>query len=353
MILAAGRRFGRFAVLLFVLPATLLFSLWLTLLEDQPGWFLGTAVIMLPVSMLAIAFLLGVLFAGVGRRRVSGVSRSEASGLWEAWEKVAGPRIAARTTISLGDDLNASIGVERPLFGLIGSCYFLTVGIPLLAVTDEDALTTILAHENAHLRNKDVNGTLRLAELENTFEFVFSYASPEGTISGRLLYDLLGFLAESFELETARLSREAEIKADREAASSGQAAQTARALLLIASASEFFRETVYEPLRNELIGAVHPPRPPLQRVLQTAPKLMEQAVLERYALSAWGIPVDEKASHPSWAQRLSALGYSELPQINPVTTTALAVLLDESTSARMSDTFDKAWTGRIANYLQW
>ncbi|KSV64871.1 hypothetical protein N185_34355 [Sinorhizobium sp. GW3] len=43
------------------------------------------------------------------------------------------------------------------------------------------------------MRNKDVNGSLRLAELKNTFDFVFSYASPEGTITGRLLYDLLGF----------------------------------------------------------------------------------------------------------------------------------------------------------------
>ncbi|MBD9597677.1 M48 family metalloprotease [Ensifer sp. ENS05] len=353
MILAAGRRFGRFAVFLFVLPAALLFSLWLSLLEHLPGWFLATAVIMLPVAMLAIAFLLGILFAGVRRSKVSGMTRAEAPGLWSIWEKVAGSRIAARTIIHVDDELNASIGVERPLFGLLGSRYVLTVGIPLLAVTDEDAITTILAHENAHLRNRDVNGSLRLAELENTFDFVFSYASPEGTISGRLLYDLLGFLGESFDLETARLSREAEIKADRDAASSGRSERAARALLLIASASEFLRETVHEPLRTELMGAVSPPSPPLKRVLQAAHKLTDQAVINTYALRAWDVPVDEKASHPSWAQRLSALGYSEAPQIEPVTTTALSSLLDESTSIRMTEAFDKAWTSRIANFLQW
>lgn len=107
------------------------------------------------------------------------MTRAEAPGLWSIWEKVAGSRIAARTIIHVDDELNASIGVERTLFGLLGSRYALTVGIPLLAVTDEDAITTILAHENAHLRNNDVNGSLRLAELENAFDFVFSYASPE------------------------------------------------------------------------------------------------------------------------------------------------------------------------------
>lgn len=350
-ILAVGRRFGRFAVLLLLPPVAIIMTLWFSLMEEHLGWFLASAFVVLPIVMITIAFLVGMLFAGFWRKKIRGVSRSEAPGLWSAWESVAGSAVARKTTIVLDDRPNASVAVERTLLGF-GQHYILDVGIPLLAVTDKQAMFAILKHENGHLLNKDVNGSLRLAELDRTFDFVFDFAPPDSSISGRLLFTLLGGLSQSFERETMRLSRDAEIKADRQAVSGGRAEDAAQALLLLSASIEFLEETVYEPLRHELMGAMSPPTPPLKRVSAAAVKLHDAELLNSYAQKAWAAPVDEHSSHPSCAQRLSALGYEECFPIKPVATSALA-LLEDGFAQRTIAALDEAWTNRVADQLQW
>ena len=237
--------------------------------------------------------------------------------------------------------------MERSLFGLARSRVILTVGIPLLAVTDQKAIVAILAHENAHVINKDTNGGLRLAEFDKTFAVAFEYAPPESTISGRLLFTALGWLAKSMEKEHTRLSREAEIAADRQAAESSRAAETAQALLLFAAADIFFDERVYEPLEREVLGAMHPPRPPLERLLEAARELLDRSLLNAYARKAVEQP-DKESSHPSWAQRLLALGFAEPPEVEPVAVTALSTLLNVDSSTQLIRDFDKAWTKKVA-----
>ncbi|RWA64352.1 M48 family metallopeptidase [Mesorhizobium sp.] len=324
----------------------------MTLLDSHPIWFIASGFVVMPIATTAAAFLFGTLFAGFRRSKIQGVSRAEAPGLWNLWEKVAGPGRAARTVITLEDSLNASVREERTLLGLLGRRLFLTVGIPLLAVTDENALAAILAHEDAHVRNKDTNGGLNLAEFENSFGFVFEYAPPGATISGSLLHAAIGWLSESFEREDIRLSREAEIKADRHAATSGNAEQAARALLLIAAADVHFTEKVYEPLRREIMGALRPPRPPLARLLEMAADLSQSQYLNRCAQRAWERPDDGKSTHPSWAQRLAALGYVETPEIDPIRRTALSTLLNPETAEQQIAGFNNRWTERMEDYLQ-
>ncbi|TIX41508.1 MAG: Zn-dependent protease with chaperone function, partial [Mesorhizobium sp.] len=67
---------------------------------------------------------------------------------------------------------------------------------------------------------------------------------------------MLGPLSRTLEREEIRLSRRAEIDADRHAAMSGDAYETARALLLIGAASAFFDDQVYIPLKRELLGTM-------------------------------------------------------------------------------------------------
>lgn len=325
-------------------------TFWFSLLDQHTGWFLALAFIALPLAMITTALLVGTFFAGFWKQRIRGISRSDAPALWSAWEDVAGSSTAKKTTIILDDELNASVMLQRTMLGL-GQRYILRLGLPLLAITDEQAILAILAHENGHLRNKDVNGALRLAELERTFEFVFEFAPPDSTISGRVLFALLGRLSQSLEREMNRLSREAEIKADRQAAAGGSAEDAARALLLFAASAAFLKDTVYQPLRHELMGAMSPPTPPLKRVLAAAPKLNNVELLNTYARKAWTMPPDEDSSHPSCAQRLSALGYSECFPLAPVSMTALT-LLEDGFAQRAIAEFDQAWTDHVADRIQ-
>ncbi|MBZ9719965.1 M48 family metallopeptidase [Mesorhizobium sp. AD1-1] len=351
LILYSGTRFGRFAILLFALPLFCPVLLWLVLLDRHPLAVIAGGIVAIPAAMLAFVLLIGMLFAGFRRSKVEGMSRNSAPQLWAVWESIAGKHRASRTTIVLSDSLNASIGEERPFLGLLGRRAVLTVGIPLLAVTDDKAFAAILAHEDAHLKNKDTNGGPNLAELDKSFDLIFDYAPPGKTVSGSLFYMLLGPLSQSLEREEIRLSRRAEIDADLHAAKSGDSHEAARALLLIAAADAFFNDRVYTPLKRELLGMMVPPHPPLQRVLMAANELLSHPILQEYAQKAWDAPDDEKADHPPWSERLAALGYNSAPTIEPVSISALSSLLSSEIVVERVHHFDSEWTSKIAAYL--
>ncbi|MFI0849414.1 M48 family metallopeptidase [Mesorhizobium sp. IMUNJ 23232] len=352
LIIATGRRFGRFAVLLFVVPAFVIFCLWMMLMDTHPLWFIISGFIALPVAMMGVAFLLSTLFAGFRRTRIEGISRQEAPALWTLWEAVAGEHRAARTVIVLDNQLNAGISEERTILGLLGRRIFLQIGLPLLAITDKRAFAAVLAHEDAHLRNHDTNGGLRFAEFANSLVFVFEYASPEETVSGKLLYMALGWLSDSFGKEQVRLSRDAEIKADRVAAQSADAVEIARSILLIGAANLLFKEEVYDPLERELMGAMQAPRPPLDRVLEKSALLSDRSLLNAYAGKAYAQPDDPGSTHPSCAQSLAALGFHEKFDVEPPIKSALSEILDSSLTERKIAEANRDWIVKVDDYLQ-
>ncbi|MER8804448.1 M48 family metalloprotease [Mesorhizobium sp. M0998] len=351
LVLYVGARFGRFAILLFALPLFCPILLWFWFLDCYPLAVIATGVVAIPAAMLAIVPLIGTLFAGFRPSKVDGITRESAPKLWAVWESIAGKHRASRTSIILSDDLNASIGEERPFLGLLGRRAILTVGLPLLAATDQKGFAAILAHEDAHLKNKDTNGGLNLAELEKSFDLIFDFAPPGKTVSGSLFYWMLGPLSRTLEREEIRLSRRAEIDADRHAAMSGDAHETARALLLVGAASAFFDDQVYIPLKRELLGTMVPPRPPLERILAAASHLSRLPILQEYAQKAWDAPDNESADHPPWSERLTALGFSSAPEIEPVLVSALSSLLSDEVVAERVRHFDGEWTSNIADDL--
>ncbi|WP_296746213.1 M48 family metallopeptidase [Mesorhizobium sp.] len=351
LVLFAGQRFGRFAILLFVLPLLVPLGVWLYFLDTHPLVIIAGGAVAIPAAMLSLVLLIGMVFAGFRRRKIEGVSRQSVPRLWQMWEDLAGRCRASRTKIVLSPDLNASIGEERPFLGLLGRWYTLTIGIPLLAVTDEPALAAILAHEDAHLRNKDTNGGLNMAEFDSCFEMIFDYAPPGRTVSGTVFYWMLSPLSKTLEREENRLSRRAEIEADRHAAQTGDALGAARALLLVGAASMLFKERVDDPLRRELLGSMTAPEPPLARTLKAALDLTDAGVLGTFVQKAWHEPDDEASDHPPWPERLAALGYNSPPTIEPVRETALSKLLRDDTIAERIRHFDGEWTSRVSDHL--
>lgn len=351
LVLFAGRRFGRFAILLFAVPLLIPLVVWLYLLDTHPLVIIVGGAVAIPAAMLSVVLLIGMVFAGFRRRKIEGLSRQTAPRLWQIWENLAGARRASRTTIVLSPDLNASIGEKRPFLGLVGRWSILTIGIPLLAVTDESALAAILAHEDAHLRNRDTNGGLNLAELDNCFEFIFHYAPPSETVSGAVFYWILSPLSNTLDHEEIRLSRRAEIGADRHAAQAGDAQDTARALLLIGAANLLFEERVNEPLKRELLGSMVPPKPPLRRTLKAATELFDSDILNEYVQKAWNEPDDPASGHPPWSERLNALGYNAPPAIERIREMALSTLLRGETVEECVRHFDDEWTSRVADHL--
>ncbi|MER9201357.1 hypothetical protein NKH74_19460 [Mesorhizobium sp. M0933] len=111
-------------------------------------------------------------------------------------------------------------------------------------------------------------------------------------------------------------------------------------MLLIGAASAFFDDQVYIPLKRELLGTMVPPRPPLERVLAAASHLSRLPILQEYAQKAWDAPDNESADHPPWSERLTALGFSSAPEIEPVLVSALSSLLSDEIVAEHVRHFD-------------
>jgi hypothetical protein len=350
IILAAGRRFGRFTLLFLIALVALIMSLWFFLLDQHVIWLFVLIGFALWTIDITIALLKGVFFGNLSSKKVNGITRAQAPGLWSMWEAVAGKAIARKTAITLGDAVNASIRMHRTLLGF-RRYYQLKVGIPLLAVTDKEAMFAIFMHENGHVLNEDVNGKLRLAELEESLNIVFDFAPPEESITGRLLFALWKRLSPSFEREKMRLSRDAEIKADLEAANGGHGEEAARALLLVDASAIFLEQTFYKPLRQQRTDTVPPVISPTKRLLNAVSMLNMIELLNIYAQHAWSMEVDELSSHPSCAQRLSALGYAERFTIEPVATSALA-LLEDGFAKRVFAELDELWTNPMPSKLQ-
>lgn len=350
--LRAGRLLGRFAILLLAAVLLCPLLIWLVFLDWHPVFLVVGAIVAIPAAMLAVVLTIGTVFAGLRPSKLQGMNREAAPELWALWEAVVGKDRARRTTIVLDDTLNAGIAEERVLFGLLGRRVFLFVGIPLLAVTDERALAAIFAHEDAHVRNRDTNGSLNLVELEKSFDLIFDYAHPGESLSGGLLYVALGPLSRSFHKEEVRLSRLAELEADRHAAAKGSAQEATRALILVEAAASLFDETVYEPLQRELLGAMTAPRPPLDRLLAAAESLKESSILHAHTRKAWNRPDDPEADHPALAARLAALGYDAVPEVEPVSTSAFLALLGGDIASERVSYFNDQWVSSVENYLE-
>ncbi|MDI6026802.1 M48 family metalloprotease [Corticibacterium sp. UT-5YL-CI-8] len=345
----AATRFGRLAVLFFVVPALLIGAVWLSLLDRYPMAVLASSVVIIPMLLLAVTLLLGTLFLGFRNKTDPGVTEEQAPGIWRLWREVAGEKQANKTVIVINDDYNAAISETR---GLVGRRPVLFIGLPLLALLDERAVKAVLAHELAHFRHKDTNGSLKLMELEMSFDAIFDYAPPGRTVSGSVLYWALGPIAKAFHEEEMRLSRVAEIKADRLSAELGDAYETARTLMLVVAGTQLLKERVYHPLNREVRGAMSVPKPPMERILKEAHCMQDADMVQTMLLAPDPDGDDDSEStHPHWRKRLAALGYEELPLIDPPVAFALDRTLDKTFIAEKIAEFDGKWTSMVGDYL--
>nr|WP_188164411.1 M48 family metallopeptidase [Oryzicola mucosus] len=299
--------------------------------------------------LLAVTLLLGTLFPGVREKSEPGVTDEQAPGIWRLWREVAGEKQANKTVIVINEDYNAGIAETR---GFKGRKPVLFIGLPLLALFDERAVKAVLAHELAHFQYKDTNGSLKLMDLEMSFDAIFDYAPPGRTVSGSVLYWALGPIAKAFHKEEMRLSRAAEIKADRLSAELGDAYETARSLMLLVAGGQLLKDRVYDPLNREVRGAMSVPKPPMMRILKEAHRLQNAAFVQKTLL----VPDpdgsdDSESTHPNWRKRLAALGYEELPLIDPPIGSALDRTLSRAFTAEKIAELDTKWTSMVADYL--
>lgn len=336
-------RLGRYAVLPVVALACVILAVWLMAMDRYTITTLATAPIVFSLFTAAVAVAIGLLLLPSRKHRSFEASEEAAPGLWAAWKDLDPGFVRSNRSLRIDTDFNASIGEVSRYAGLFGRQITMTVGLPLLIVLDERAVRAIIAHEVAHARLRHTSGSINLADFIAASENVLFYADPDHTVTGRIARALLHSMLEWLEKEYRALSRENELYADLGSAEQVGRAEAARALVLTEGCGTRLTDLVYAPLEKEVLGAIHAPRPPLERVLEQLSDIRAPEPIAAAAVAGLTREHDPDATHPPFATRLANLGYTGIPDIDEVGTSAIDQLLSQDAASDIIARFDEEW----------
>jgi hypothetical protein len=342
---------GRYAVLPVVALAGALLLAWLIAIDRHTILALATAPIVLCVATAAFALGLGLLLLPSRRDRNFKADEAAAPGLWAIWKELDRAFARSGRTLMIDDGFNASIMEESRYAGLFGQHVTMTVGLPLLIVLDERAIRAVIAHEIAHTRLKHTSGSTNLYDFVAASENVLYFADPDRTITGRIAHALLHSLIEWLSAEHRALSRENELCADGDAAKQVGREEMARALVLIEGGSARLAELVMKPLEKEMLGAIKAPAPPLERILSQLEDIRAPEPLAAAATAGVKGELDPASTHPPFGKRLANLGFTDIPPIDKVETSAITQLLSPEAARDLPARFDDEWRKKVREWV--
>jgi len=351
LVLKVILQLGRYAVLPVVGVAGALLLAWLMVLDRYTIAALTTAPVVFCVATAAFALALGILLLPSRRDRNFRADEAAAPGLWAIWEQLDRAFARSRRTLMIDDNFNASITEESRYAGLFGQHVTMTVGLPLLIMLDERAIRAIIAHEIAHTRLKHTSGGTNLYDFVAASENVLHYADPDRTITGRVAHALLHSLIEWLWAEYRALSRENELCADGDAAKQVGREEMARALVLTEGGGARLTELVMMPLEKEMLGAIKAPTPPLQRMIRLLEEIRAPEQLAAAAIAGLKSEQDPASRHPPLGKRLANLGFTDIPPIGNVETSAIDQLLSPETASELLTRFDDEWRKKVSDFV--
>jgi hypothetical protein len=343
LVLKVILRLGRYAVLPVVALACVILAVWLMAFDRYTITALATAPVVFSIFMAAVAMAIGLLLLPSPKHRSFEADEETAPGLWAAWKELDPGFVRSNRSLRIDTDFNASIGEVSRYAGLFGRQVTMTIGLPLLIVMDERALRAIIAHEMAHARLRHTSGSINLADFIAASENVLFYADPDRTITGRVARALLHSMLEWLDREYRTLSRENELYADLGAAEQVGRADVARALVLTEACRTRLTDLVYAPLEKEMLGAINVPRPPFERVLKQLGDIRAPESMTAIAVAGLTREHDPDATHPPFSKRLANLGYTGVPDIGEVETSAIEQLLSQDAAKDIVARFDEEW----------
>ena len=342
---------GRYAVLPVVALAGVLLLAWLLALDHYTIAALATAPIVFCVVPAALALALGILLLPSQRDRNVKADEAAAPGLWAIWKELDRDFARSGRTLLIDDNFNASIMEESRYAGLFRQHVTMTVGLPLLIIMDQRAIRAVIAHEIAHMRLRHTSGGTNLYDFVAASENVLHYADPDRTITGRIAHMLLHSLIEWLDAEYRALSRENELCADSDGAKQVGREEMARALVLLEGGGTRLTDLVMKPLEKEMLGAIKPPTPPLQRILSHLEDIRGPEQLAAAATAGLKSELDPASRHPPFGKRLANLGFTDVPPIDKVETSAIDQLVSPETATALLTRLDDEWRKRAREWV--
>lgn len=342
---------GRYAVLPAVALACVILAVWLMAMDRFTVTALVTAPVVFSIFLGALALAIGLLLLPSRKHGDFEANEEIAPGLWSMWKELDRNFVRSRRTLLINTDFNALIGEVSRYAGLFGQHVTMTFGLPMLIVLDERAVRAVVAHEVAHARLRHTSGSIKLADFIAASENVFLYANPEWTITGRVIRALLHSMLEWLEKEYRALSRENELGADLGAAEEVGRAEAARALVLVEACGTRLTDLVFAPLEKEMLGAIHAPRPPIERIVKQLADIRAPEPMIAAAAAGLSREHDPDSTHPPFARRLANLGYADIPEIDEVGISTIDQLLSRDAATDLAAHFDREWQKKAQSWV--
>lgn len=356
---------GTAGVVLLALPLAVIAVLPLTAVLAL-AWA-GNAGLPLPYIMLAAMAVLALLHLRAVAGMLAGyrttatdvepwpvMRRAEAPALFAVLDSVAATRrLPSIDQVSIHDEYNASISVERRWRPGTMPVLRVTLGFPLLVMLSPEQLRAVIAHELGH-----VGGTRAvLHSLLARLLAVTSGNTPHNadTRYARSVWRLVAWVGRLCGPVAGRwwrrLSHSCEYRADRVAAHCCGGARVAQTLAMIGLAKHtlstlwwplFFPVDAApsmpegKPFAGLLLGHLRWPAPGEQR------DWLDDALL---------CAVAPQETHPRFSDRVRMLLGKGAPVLDPVGEggSALSVLVPPPTSTLLADTLDRRWPADAAD----
>jgi Zn-dependent protease with chaperone function len=215
--------------------------------------------------------------------------------------------------ILVTNDFNASI-IQHSRFGIFGwSRHWLIVGLPLMLATSPPELASVLAHECGHLSRKHGHDSNRIYRMHRAWQQLFESVQKNvshGTVrfAGKILFRFVEWYWPRFHARAFLLSRSNEFQADRISAESTSAEHAASALWRIECTAHYLENDFWKELWNLAESQPEPPRDLCDRMRLAFREAPESAHAARWCDMSLKRVISQEDSHPSFANRVSAMG---------------------------------------------
>ena len=342
---------GRFTVLPLIGVAVLLLAAWGAALDAKPIYAIAAVPLVFLLIVISGALFLGMFYAGLRSPPGPFATRAEAPGLWRMWDELSPPRWWQLRRLRLDDNFNASIGQRSRLLGLALPETTMTFGLPMLQALDEPMVRAVVAHEVGHDACRHTVGLSNIIEFERALYEVFESFPPHTTVTGSVLFGLLGRLGDWLKTEELRLSRVTEHEADAVAAKAIGRDAFAASLAVFSASAERYKTDFVTAAHDNLVQLLHVPPSPLERLL-AEPKRPSADDLKRYAEVAYAMPHDPASTHPVLSESLTAIGVTSLPTLPEPGPSALTALLTPDVVAKLMKIYRQRWERYVSHYLQ-
>ncbi|MGH7631914.1 MAG: M48 family metallopeptidase [Gemmatimonadales bacterium] len=240
------------------------------------------------------------------------LARGAAPKLFEALDDISRTLAAPRFhTVLLTDDYNASV-VQVPRLGVFGwQRNYLIIGLPLMQALPPDQFRAVLAHEMGHLSGNHSRFRGWIYRVRRTWGTMLGRLEAQGSGLGQLLFTrFLRWYAPFFNAYSFVLARANEYEADRCSAEVAGAENAGAALLRLEVGNRFLKESYWPSVYRRVTESTEPPAEVYVSLGAAVRDELPEHDVVPWVDEAWRRPTDYADTHPSLADRLTALGVS-------------------------------------------